>query len=210
MMTDSTAAQSDPTGQEATATAGRRRVLLAASGAAASAVCGRTVIAAAAPAAHADAELVALCEEFERQWKSWRVAFNAPAATIEEEEELERALTPVVERVDAIRDRICGMRAATVDGHRARARALLTQLDPDEMFADALRDETTSSDLALALLRDLAGGDLPAFLTTRPAEPPPLVAPAQAAEYERPVWSEHKTAKARELSWQILALAEMD
>jgi hypothetical protein len=184
--------------------ASRRATLAAALGASAAAIA--RPIPATAAGARPDADLIAGCAEYERLYGAFVAAHDGPDAP-EDDDELDAIVAPINDRLRWLTDRICEARPATLDGHRARARALAC-LDP-EALGDFLCADTVDARLTTALLRDLLGGPLPPAMAGEPQRQKAAAAVCRPAqEWQMPIWPEHKVEKLRELNRQLLALAE--
>ncbi len=68
---------------------------------------------------HDDAELIALCGEFDDLRRQIDALFEGPGR-IANEEERDVAAAPLEAAQDALVERICAMRASTIEGYRAR------------------------------------------------------------------------------------------
>jgi len=103
-----------------------------------------------------DAELIRLCAEADALEHSVRSLYTDGSSPIEDDAERDRAQAPLEAQQKPLFDRICCLRATTLEGHVARARTLRTWA-PD--FGD---DEGGSYDSRLlgALLRDMLADDV--------------------------------------------------
>jgi hypothetical protein len=111
---------------------------------------------AAARAEHeADAELVALCDRFIEAHKAHGAAFDVPGLTFEQEAAAEEAAEPLAAEADEYLEQILSMKAKTLQGVAAVARAALG-------FCDRLKRDPTdpthylTERLASLLARDAA------------------------------------------------------
>ena len=111
--------------------------------------------AAAAPAAAAgaDAELIRDCAGFVELQRQGRASGDS-AAPDADDDEMDRLLEPIETRQLALLDRICITRAVTLEGHRARARALW---DFAPGVADDFQGKTWDARLLRAVFSDLVG-----------------------------------------------------
>jgi len=103
-----------------------------------------------------DAELIALCAEFERCEEAINDFYSHGRTPIEDDQLREAAQDPLWQRQCDLADKIDASRASTLEGARARARAIVTYNGGD--FVDAyLRKLGVDGVLLAALIRDLAG-----------------------------------------------------
>ncbi len=98
-----------------------------------------------------DGELVAACGQFDALQRQVGELFDGPAR-IEDEAERDVALRPIEAAQDALLDRLCSLRAATLEGHHARA-ATVALYDPD--ILGKIDEGHIVERMVAALLRDL-------------------------------------------------------
>ncbi len=103
---------------------------------------------------HADAELIAVCAEFDAIERHINSHYAGGSRKIEDDEERDAAIAPFQEAQAPLLERIIALRATTLDGFMARARTLalwdldaMRQIGPghyleDRMLAALLRDMT--------------------------------------------------------------------
>ncbi len=100
-----------------------------------------------------DAELLAACGQFDALQRRLEALFDGPD-WIEDEAERDVALRPIEAAQDALLDRLCSLRATTMEGYRARA-ATLALYDPNVLRK--IDDGHIVERMVAALLRDLVG-----------------------------------------------------
>lgn len=148
---------SKPAPASAPAKPSRRGVLASAAGLLAFG--GTTAAVQAAPGAHPDAELIALCAAFDDLERRYRASFDRDSsAYVEDDDERDRVNDLIREAQDPLEERICAIRATTLDGWRARVRSILlwdAEADPAE---DSLcLGHSTDRRMTAATFRDLLG-----------------------------------------------------
>jgi hypothetical protein len=103
---------------------------------------------------HPDAELMAACAAFDAAERAYLNFYHGPNV-IEDDDEREEAMAPVLDERDRLAQLVCSLRATTLEGYLARVRIVMLEdleLDPAE---DAKSDFLNESLLG-ALIRDLA------------------------------------------------------
>jgi hypothetical protein len=126
----------------------RRSALDFSAAAAAAIVAGLTTAASATP--NPDAELLAACAEFvdlDRQYRALCDSYGA-------EDVPDDAAAPLERRIVFVVDRMCALRATTVEGFRARGASLVHYMP--EIAKDG--QEYINDRVLAALLRDLVAG----------------------------------------------------
>ena len=138
-------------------TASRRRVVagLAALTAAVRPAAARAGVATDAPPLHPDAVLITAAAEF-CCLETRRVALIEGPLRIEDDGERDEALKPLAAAQTEPLRVLCDARATTVDGHRARASAIVVG-DGGEVFYRAEVGGLLEDRLIAALLRDVVG-----------------------------------------------------
>jgi hypothetical protein len=112
------------------------------------------LLAGAAIPAGADAELIAVCREFDAIEAHCRRFLDQAEPTCVTDESRDNFLEPYRDRQEALLDQLCRLRATTADGHLARARSLAGWLE-DASDADAQDEAYWDQRMLAALRRDL-------------------------------------------------------
>lgn len=131
----------------------------------------------------ADAELIALCEAFDRLQRTWSDYHDGGAHPIEDDNERAIALAPLEAQQASIAALTWATKARTLAGAQAKAQSWVL-LSPDILDGDGCWDERFRA----SILRDLARGRRG---TNAPAEPhtgveeDPIAAIAATIQYRR-------------------------
>lgn len=109
----------------------------------------------AAPA-HPDAELIALCHQFDELERAYQKIYDDPDAT-EDEDEADRLARPITSARAALLPRIIALRATTVEGLMTRARTVyLEDVQIGREAVEVLEGSPYMNELLMASLhRDL-------------------------------------------------------
>jgi hypothetical protein len=129
------------------------------------ALAGVAAAASGAVAAHAGVEqgdhddgLVELCSQFDDLERQINQFYSGGPAFIADDDAREAAQEPLWAVQERLLQEICGWRASTLAGHRARARSVAAY--HGRYMETTLRKFGTDGQLLAALCRDLLAGDL--------------------------------------------------
>lgn len=114
-------------------------------------------------AASPDAELLALCDEFNEMERQIEVAYSDGPGGINDDNKRDEVLEPVRARQDAILDRMVTIRATTIEG--VRARGVLFATWGDDILQDWAKSCGYDDRMLFALVRDAAALSGPAGAT---------------------------------------------
>lgn len=114
-------------------------------------------VAQAVPGAHPDAELIALCAAFMGLERRHQASFDPSSpAYVEDDDERDRVNDPICDAQEPLVERICAMRATTLEGARARVRSiLLWDADADPAKDPLCFGHSMNHRMTAAVFRDL-------------------------------------------------------
>jgi len=107
----------------------------------------------AALAAHPDAELIATLLTFDAMERRVLATYDGPDA-IEDEDERQAFVRPIVAAQKLLMDKICALRATTMEGLLTRVRTVL--FEDQDIMPDSIASTYVNERLLGSLLRDLS------------------------------------------------------
>lgn len=110
-----------------------------------------------APSVHPDAELIALCAAHDDLERRYRASFDPSSPTyVEDDDARDLVNDPICDAQEPLAERICAMRATTLEGARARVRSiLLWDADADPAKDPLCLGRSINHRMTAAVFRDL-------------------------------------------------------